>query len=91
MSERRRPVAITETTRSEQETGEDEEIGVDDPLELPGRGTELSRQAGERNVDDRAIEHGDEDREAQHGKREPSPSMDPLGPGLLVALTIAVR
>ena len=72
------PDAVAEAAGGHQQAGEDEDVGVDDPLQLAGRGAELGGQRRQGDVDDRAVEHDDQDRRAEHGEDQP-PS--PVGGG----------
>jgi hypothetical protein len=48
--------------------GEHQAVGIDDPLELAGRGMQLAHQARQRDVDDRDVEVDRERRQQQRGK-----------------------
>ena len=64
--------AVAEAAGGHQQAGEDEDVGVDDPLQLAGRGTELGRQRRQGDVDDRAVEDDDEHGRAEHGEDQPA-------------------
>ena len=66
------PDAVAEAAGGHQQAGEDEDVGVDDPLQLAGRGAELGGQRRQGDVDDRAVEHDDEHRRAQHAEDQPA-------------------
>ena len=68
-------VLVAEAAGGEQEPGEHEQVGVDDPLQLAGGGAELDRQRRQRDVDDRAVEHRDEHGEAHDREHRPSARM----------------
>ena len=63
--------AVAEAAGGEQETGEDERVGVDDPLQLGGGGAELTHERGQGDVDDRAVEGDDEHGEAEDAEHQP--------------------
>jgi hypothetical protein len=48
--------AVAEVARGKHERGEHQVVGVDDPLQLRGRGPELSHDRGQGDVDDRRVE-----------------------------------
>jgi hypothetical protein len=66
---------VAEATRGEQESGEHEQVRVDDPLQLAGRGTEPVGERGQGDVHDRAVDHHDEDGEAHDRERGPASRM----------------
>ena len=57
--------------RREEQAGEHEPVGVDDPLEL-GRDAPSSAQRGKGDVDDGVVDHDHEEAEAEHGQDQPS-------------------
>ena len=50
--------SIAEMPHREQECGENEGVGIDDPLQLGGSRPELSVERGQRDVHDRVVNHG---------------------------------
>ena len=65
-------VAVTEGPEGEEQAGEHEGVGVDDPLEVADAGTELAHHRGQRDVDDRVVDDDHEHAHAQHRQRQPS-------------------
>ena len=61
-------VAVAEAARRQHERREGQRVGVDDPLQLPGRRIELTHQRRQGNVHDRRVEVDRERSEAQHGQ-----------------------
>ncbi len=70
--------AVTERTEGEQEPGEHERVRVDHPLEVGDAGAEVSLEGGKRDVDDRVVDHDDQQAHAQHGEGEPPAVVRPL-------------
>src|SRR5215210_1689145 len=68
----RRPASNAEYAGGEQQAGEDEHVGVDDPLELRGRRLQVDRQGRKGDVEDRVVEADHDQREAQHPERPPA-------------------
>ena len=62
------PDAVGEAARGEQQRGEDEVVGVDDPLQLAVGGVQLAHERGQRDVDDRRVEVDREGGEQQRGE-----------------------
>src|ERR1700722_13006906 len=56
---------VRQAAESEQQRGEDEVVGVDDPLQLRGGGMQLAYQGGKRHVDQGRVEVDEERREQQ--------------------------
>jgi hypothetical protein len=67
------PVAVTEAPGGQQQAGEHQDVGVDDPLEIAGRGTEVGREGRQRHVEDRVVEHDEEQAQAQDPEGQPPP------------------
>ena len=86
-AERERPVAaepVTEAARGEQQAGEHERVGVDDPLQLAARRAEPAllhrvRERRQGDVEDRVVEHDHDQAHAQHEQREPAAVVHVLG------------
>ena len=75
--------AVTERAGREQQAGEDEHVGVDDPLELRARGMKVALERGQRNIEDRVVERDDEQREAEDEERPPAAGIGGVGFGRL--------
>ena len=73
--------AVAEAAGGHQQAGEHEDVGVDDPLQLAGRGAELGGQRRQGDVDDRAVEDDDEHGRAEHGQDEPAAAVGWGGAG----------
>ena len=72
---------VAEASGGEQQTGEDEGVGVDDPLELAGGRAEaaFARRVGQRrqrDVEDRVVEDDHDEADAQHEQRQPPSAID---------------
>ena len=63
----------------EQEAGEHQRVGVDDPLDLAVRGAEVLDHRRDRHVEDRVVERDDQQRHAQHAERPPPSGVDVIG------------
>ena len=50
------PEPVAEAAGGEQQPGEHQDVGVDDPLQLARRGAELATSVGQRHVDDRVVD-----------------------------------
>jgi hypothetical protein len=57
---------------SEQQAGEDEQVGVDHPLQLRGGGVELVLQRRQGDVEDRVVEPDDRQAKREHAERLPT-------------------
>ena len=66
------PEAVAERAEDEQQTGEDEQVGVDHPLQLRGGGVELVLQRRQGDVEDRVVEPDDHQAQRQHAERLPA-------------------
>ena len=75
------PEAVTERTRGQQQTGEHDGVGVDDPLQLRAIGAELADDRRERDVEDRVVDADHHQRQAQHAERPPASTVDAVGAG----------
>ena len=74
-SGRERPmaaVAVAGGAGDQQEPGEHERVRVDDPLQVRRGCIELARERRQRGVDDRAVDHDGEQREAQDDQDGPA-------------------
>ena len=63
--------AVAEGAGREQQAGEDEGVGVDDPLQGAVAGLELPHQRGQGHVEDRVAHHDDDEAEAEDDQRPP--------------------
>ena len=59
---------VPERAADEQEAGEHQDVGVDDPLQLRRRGVEVAHQGRQRDVQDQAVDRGDQHRQAHDGQ-----------------------
>ena len=78
---RERPLAaeaVAESTRGEQQAGEDEHVRVDDPLQLGAGCAEVVLQRGERDVEDGVVEPDDEQRRGEDDEGPPALRHDGL-------------
>ena len=66
------PEAVAERAREQQQAGEHERVGVDDPLQLADVGVEVAHERRERDVDDRVVDHDHEQADAQHRRARAS-------------------
>ena len=73
--------AVAEGAGGEQQPGEHQGVGVDDPLQHRGAGVELGLQRRQRHVERRHRHHDHDQREAQHAEEEPAALVD-FGPGV---------
>ena len=51
------PEPVTEVAAGQQQAGEDERVGVDDPLQARDPGAEVAGERREGHVDDRVVDH----------------------------------
>ncbi len=65
--------AVTERAGRQQQTGEDQGVGVDHPLQLAVGCVQLADDGGDRHVQDRVVEHDDEQAEAENREDQPPP------------------
>ena len=73
------PVAIAERSHGEQGRGEDQQVGVDDPLQIGGRSGEVALQRGQRDVHDGVVEADDHHAQGEHGQHLPAACVDARG------------
>jgi hypothetical protein len=64
--------AVTERSGGQQQAGEHQHVGVDDPLELRAGCTEVALERGQRHVEDRVVERDDEQRQTQDHEGPPA-------------------
>lgn len=60
---------VAQAARRQQQAGDDEGVGIHDPLQLRGVRVQLTRERGQGDVDDGCVDADDEDAQADHGKR----------------------
>ena len=74
---------VAEEARGEQQPGEDERVGVDRPLQLALGGAEAGGRGGgdrlDRDVQDRVVEHHDQQAQHQHAEDRPAAPVHRLG------------
>ena len=73
------PVAVAEAPRREQEPGEHQDVGVDDPLQVAGRRVELVDERRQGDVEDRVVEDDQQQAQAQDPQRQPPPILGVAG------------
>ena len=64
--------AVRQRAGGEEQPGEHERVGVDDPLDVGVRGLQVGHQRRDRHVEDRVVHHDDHQRHAQHGEDDPT-------------------
>ena len=69
---------VAETPGGEEQTREHECVGVGNPLQLALGRAELADEARERDIDDRAVDPDNEQRQAQDREDRPAPPVDLL-------------
>ena len=69
-------VAVGQAAGGEQQAGEHEHVGVDDPLDLAVRGAEVDDQRRDRDVEDRVVHHDDQQAHAEHAEDQPAAFVD---------------
>ena len=69
--------AVAERAHGEQDAGERQQVGVDDPLQRGPRGREVRLQRRQRDVEHRVVEPDDEQAEGEDGERLPAARMHP--------------
>ena len=67
------PEPVTQAAGGEQQPGEHQGVRVDHPLEVADAGAEVTHQRRERDVDDRVVDHDDEQAHAEDHQGEPAP------------------
>ena len=74
--------AVRQAARDQQQPGEDQDVGVDDPLQVGRGGAQVAHQRRERDVQDGVVQGDDEEREAEDAQGHPaSPRPDRRGRG----------
>ena len=63
---------VTERSADEDQRGQADQVAVGDPLQLGQGGAEVGADAAQRDVDDRAVEHGDAGPEGDGDQGEPA-------------------
>src|SRR3954471_8371181 len=66
--------AIAEGAGQEQQTGEREGVGADHPLKVADAGVQVADEGGQRDVDDRVVDHDGEQARAQDAQHRPAPA-----------------
>ena len=85
------PEAVAEGAEHEQETGEDEQVGVDHPLQLRGGGVELVLQRRQSDIENRVVEPDDHQAQRQHAERLPTTRIRGLGSVVIMLHSFGVR
>ena len=65
---------VPDAAGDEEHAGEDDGVGVDDPLELGRRGLQVAHEGREGDVEDRVVEGHHEERDAQDPEDQPTPA-----------------
>ena len=68
------PDQVAEAPRQQQQPAEGDQVGVDDPREARRGEAQVVLDRGQRDVDDRHVEHDHQHPDAQHVQRDPAPS-----------------
>ena len=71
---------VAEVPADDQQAGEDERVGVHDPLQVLGRGGQRAAHRRQGDVDDRVVDHDEQHAQAQDGQDPPAAAVG-LGPG----------
>jgi len=64
--------AVAEVPAGEEQTGEHQRVGVDDPLQARGPCFEIARHGRQRDIDDRVVDHHQQFGQTQRTERQPS-------------------
>ena len=64
--------AVAERSGEQEQAGEDDGVGVDDPLQFADAGAELADERRERDVDDGVVDDDDQQAHAEHRQGEPA-------------------
>ena len=72
------PEAVAQAPGRQEQPGEDQRVGVDDPLQVADARAEVAHEGGEGDVDDRVVDDDHEQTHAEHEQREPAAVVDPL-------------
>ena len=74
--------AVPQAPGGQQQAGEHQGVRVDHPLQLRVGGVQLPHDGRQGHVEDRVVQHDDEEAEAQHSQDQPAPilgsGLDPL-------------
>jgi hypothetical protein len=68
---------VAERAHRQEQPGEDEDVGVDHPLELGGRGPECPLERRQGDVQDGVVEADDDEAEGQDAEDRPAAGVDP--------------
>ncbi len=72
-------VAVAERPAQQQQPGEQQRVGINDPLEPARAGVQLAREGWQRDVHDGGVEHRHQQAQAQHRERPPTTTIDLRG------------
>src|SRR4029453_937031 len=64
--------AVADAAAGEQQAGEHDGVGVDDPLQLAGRGGDRAPEGGEGDVEDGGVDGDEHHRQAEHAEGPPA-------------------
>ncbi len=64
---------VGQAARHQQQPGEHDHVRIDDPLQRAGGGVQVSDERGEGDVQDGVVQRDHQQRDAQHGERDPAP------------------
>jgi hypothetical protein len=77
--ERLAPETVARAPGREEEPGEDDRVGVDDPLELALARVEVSHESRKGDVEDGVVDPHDKQAHAEHGEGDPPAPVDEGG------------
>jgi hypothetical protein len=75
------PIAVAEAPGGEQEPGEHQDVGIDDPLQVAGGCVELIDERREGDVEDRVVEDDQQQAQAEDPQSQPPPILGVAGGG----------
>ena len=77
---------VPDAAAGQQQAGEGQAVGVDDPLQRRDGRAQVAVQRGQRHVDDGVVDHDQEDGEAQDGEHHPAAIRDSMAPRMARAI-----
>jgi hypothetical protein len=66
------PEAVADAAAGQEQPGEDEDVGIDDPLQLAPGGREVAREGRQGHVEDRVVEHDHQQAETEDTEGPPA-------------------
>jgi len=69
------PDAVANRAHRQQQRGKDQHIGIDDPLQIAGRGAEIVRDRGKSDVEDGVVQADHDQRNADEDQADPPPGI----------------